>query len=201
MSDHYYSPHPSSKSEDRQFQADLLNHLFTFQTNAGVFSKKGVDFGSRLLIETAEIGQSSKVLDLGCGYGPIGIAVAYAHPDAQVMMVDINDRAVELAAENAKRNQVSKRVKTLVSDGFAAISDKDFDHILFNPPIRVGKETIYRLFAEAKDHLTLGGSLWIVIRKQQGAQSAKKELEQIYSKVEVITQKKGYWIVQAVNDD
>ncbi|TCS94212.1 class I SAM-dependent methyltransferase [Hazenella coriacea] len=201
MSDHYYSPHPSSKSEERQFQAHLLNHSFTFQTDAGVFSKKGVDFGSRLLIETVEIGQRSKVLDLGCGYGPIGISVAYAHPQTQVVMVDVNDRAVELAAENAKRNQVSNRVKTLVSNGFKAISDKDFDHILFNPPIRVGKETIYRLFAEAKDHLTQNGSLWIVIRKQQGAQSAKKELEQIYSSVKTIEQKKGYWIIQAMNCD
>lgn len=201
MSDHYYSPHPSSKSEERQFQAELLDHLFTFQTDAGVFSKKGVDFGSRFLIETVEIGHATKVLDLGCGYGPIGIAIAHAHPHTQVMMVDINERAVELATENAKRNQVFNQVKVVVSNGFAAISEKGFDHILLNPPIRVGKEIIYGFFADAKAYLKQGGSLWIVIRKQQGAQSARKELEQIYSSVEVVAQKKGYWIIQAINED
>lgn len=197
--DHYYSSQPASKSEQRVVQAELLGHSLTFQTDAGVFSKKGVDFGSRLLIETAEIKRSSKILDLGCGYGPIGIALAVADPSVQITMVDVNERAVHLARENARRNRVADRIQILVSDGFQNIADEKFDQILFNPPIRVGKSVIYRLFAEAKKHLKPGGSLWIVIRKQQGAVSARAELERIYQTVHLVQQKKGYCILQAVN--
>ncbi|SEN60294.1 class I SAM-dependent methyltransferase [Lihuaxuella thermophila] len=200
MSDHYYSPQPASKNEHREFQASLLGHTLTFITDAGVFSKKGVDFGSRLLIETAEIGNASTVLDLGCGYGPIGIAVAVRYPQAHVVMVDINERAVHLAAENARRNGLGNRVEVVRSDGFAEIANRKFDRILFNPPIRVGKAAVYRLFAEAKEHLNPGGSLWVVIRKQQGAASARAELERLYPSVNLARQKKGYWILEAVSD-
>ncbi|MBA4495879.1 class I SAM-dependent methyltransferase [Paenactinomyces guangxiensis] len=200
MSDHYYSPQPTSQREQRQFQANLLGHSFVFQTDAGVFSKKGVDFGSRLLIETAEIGTGASVLDLGCGYGPIGIALAASYPQAHIVMVDINERAVKLAAENANRNRVADRIELLVSDGFSAIANRQFNQILFNPPIRVGKAIIYRLFAETKQHLKPGGSLWIVIRKQQGAGSARAQLERLYEKVRLVKQKKGYCIIQAVRD-
>jgi 16S rRNA (guanine1207-N2)-methyltransferase len=200
MSDHYYSPQPASKNEQREFHASLLGHTLTFLTDAGVFSKKGVDFGSRLLIETAEIGNDSSVLDLGCGYGPIGIAVAVHYPQSHVVMVDINERAVHLAAENVKRNGLEARVEVLVSDGFTEIAGRRFDRILFNPPIRVGKAAVYRLFAEARDHLNPGGSLWIVIRRQQGAASARAELERLYPRVNLARQKKGYWILEAVSD-
>jgi 16S rRNA (guanine1207-N2)-methyltransferase len=200
MSDHYYSIQPTSKNEHRDFEANLLGHSLIFKTDAGVFSKKGVDFGSRLLIETAKIQEYAVVLDLGCGYGPIGISVAFAYPHTHVVMVDVNQRAVSLASENAKRNRVRDRVELFVSDGFSEITDRKFDHILFNPPIRVGKPVIYRLFSEAKEHLRSGGSLWIVIRKQQGAASARTELERIYSEVHLVEQKKGYWILQALND-
>jgi 16S rRNA (guanine1207-N2)-methyltransferase len=106
---------------------------------------------------------------------------------------------VELALENARANQVSDRTEILVSDGFEAIVDKQFDHVLFNPPIRAGKAVIYRLFSEAKQVLKPEGSLWIVIRKQQGAASAKRELESKYPVVEVVEQKKGYWVIRARN--
>jgi 16S rRNA (guanine1207-N2)-methyltransferase len=197
MTEHYFSANPHVKSEVRQIKANLLGMPFTFKTDAGVFSKKGIDFGSRLLIETVKVEPASHVLDLGCGYGAIGIAVAKATPRANVVMVDVNERAVELAKENARVNQVEANTDLFVSDGFSAIKQIQFDHILFNPPIRAGKATIYRLFAEAKAQLAKNGSLWIVIRKQQGAASAKKELETHFADVQVVAQKKGYWIICA----
>lgn len=200
MADHYFSRQPESKSEERQFQAVLLGQSFRFKTDAGVFSKRGIDFGSRLLIESAEIEPKSAVLDLGCGYGAVGIAVCKTVPDVKVTMADVNERAVQLAKENAAMNQVDDHVEILVSDGFSQLQAKKFDHILLNPPIRAGKSTVYRLFKEASFALYPGGSLWIVIRKQQGAESAKKELEQLYPDVEVVHKKKGYVIIRSRND-
>ncbi|MBH8607342.1 class I SAM-dependent methyltransferase [Thermoactinomyces sp. CICC 10521] len=195
MTEHYFSANPRVKSEVREVKAKLLGMPFTFKTDAGVFSKKGVDFGSRLLIETVTIEPGSSVLDLGCGYGVIGIAIAKAIPNVRVVLADVNERAVELARENARVNQAEANTDLFVSDGFSAIKQFQFNHILFNPPIRAGKATIYRLFAEAKTQLAAGGSLWIVIRKQQGAASAKKELEQHFGDVQAVAQKKGYWII------
>ncbi|MFC7442672.1 class I SAM-dependent methyltransferase [Laceyella putida] len=197
MSEHYFSANPQAKSDEREVLAQLLGHSLRFRTDAGVFSKKGVDFGSRLLVETAEIDPAAHVLDLGCGYGAVGIAIAKAVPRANVVMVDVNERAVKLAAQNAQMNRVAGSVQVLQSDGFHAIRNQQFDHILFNPPIRTGKAVIYRLFHEAADALKPTGSLWIVIRKQQGAASAKKELESIFHEVDVVEQKKGYWIICA----
>jgi 16S rRNA (guanine1207-N2)-methyltransferase len=197
VSEHYFSANPLAKSEEREVMAELRGHSLRFHTDAGVFSKKGVDFGSRLLVETAQIEPGSRVLDLGCGYGAIGIAIAKAVPQTTVVMVDVNERAVKLAEQNARRNRVDGMVQVLKSDGFSAIHGQQFDCILFNPPIRTGKETIYRLFREAADAMVPDGSLWIVIRKQQGAASAKKELASYFQDVEVVEQKKGYWIICA----
>jgi 16S rRNA (guanine1207-N2)-methyltransferase len=198
MNDHYYSSKPVSKSDVREVQAELRGQSFLFLTDHGVFSKKGVDFGSRLLIETVSLHNEKSILDLGCGYGPIGISIAKTHPNVTVVMVDVNERAVELSQKNAKRNQVDHQIESFVSDGFAKISDRKFDAILFNPPIRIGKSKIYSLFVEAKQHLNANGSLWIVIRKQQGAKSAKAELEQLFPTVELVTQKKSYCIIRAM---
>ncbi|MBD1372376.1 class I SAM-dependent methyltransferase [Hazenella sp. IB182357] len=201
MSDHYFSPRPASKREDRTFQAEILGDSFIFQTDAGVFSKKGVDFGSRLLLETVEITPSIRsILDLGCGYGLIGTVLAKVYAQDNITMADVNERAVTLATENAVRNGVSNQTKQLVSDGFQALDEQCFDLILLNPPIRTGKENVYRLFAEAYEHLNPNGSLWIVIRKKQGAASAFKELERLSSEVIIRKQKKGFEILQVVKD-
>ncbi len=200
MSNHYFSAKPEAKRKERLVQAVLLGQSFTFRTDAGVFSKRGIDFGSRLLIETVKIKPECRVLDLGCGYGVIGIAIGKAVPHVKVTMVDINERAVQMARENAVLNQVEDRVEIMVSDRFSALEGRKFDHILLNPPIRTGKRMVYRLFEEALNALDEGGSLWIVIRKQQGAVSAKKELEQRFSAVDVVEKKKGYWVIQSRND-
>ncbi|MBA4603160.1 class I SAM-dependent methyltransferase [Thermoactinomyces mirandus] len=200
MSDHYFSAKPEAQEEGRRVRAVLLGQPFTFYTDAGVFSKKGIDFGSRLLIETVKIEPRSHVLDLGCGYGAIGIAVAKTVPHVKVTMVDINERAIRLAKENTELNQVENQVKIMISDRFSALEGEAFDHILLNPPIRTGKKTVYAMFEEASKALVSGGSLWIVIRKQQGAVSAKKELEQLFSSVDVVDRKKGYWVIRSRND-
>lgn len=196
MSDHYYSSKPSSVTDYRKITTSLRGQTLTFLTDAGVFSKKGIDFGSRLLIESVDLSLTDRVLDLGCGYGPIGISLAKAHPKLIVTMVDINERAVELARKNAQKNGVQNQVEIYQSDGFSRV-DGMFHHVITNPPIRIGKQKIYQFFEDAKSFLYPGGKLWIVIRKQQGAASAKVKLEELYEEVEVFAKEKGYWIVVA----
>lgn len=197
MSDHYFSSKPSSRSSEYIIEAELLGNRLSFKTDNGVFSKSEVDFGSRLLVETVEIQDGNSLLDMGCAYGVVGISLAKAHPLSKITMVEINERACELARENALRNQVDQHTVVYHGDGFAPIQDCAFDRILLNPPIRAGKGMIYSLFEEAGKHLYPDGSFWIVIRKQQGAESALKKLREVYSSVEVVMKKKGYWIIRA----
>ena len=197
MSEHYYSNKPQTESKPRQWKFTLLGHVFTFETDAGVFSKSEVDFGSRVLIDTFEMPEvEGDVLDVGCGYGPIGLSIAKANPERFVHMMDINTRAIALAAKNAQVNGV-QNVRIFESDGLAAVGDVKAAAILTNPPIRAGKETIFRFYDESYEKLIQGGELWIVIQKKQGAPSTVSHLEEKFSEVEVVEKKKGYWIIRA----
>lgn len=170
----------------------------TFAADAGVFSKSGVDFGSRLLIEHADIPPGSRVLDVGCGYGPIGLAIAATVPGVHVTLIDINERAVALARENARRNGI-RNVTIEVSDLFEAVGGQTFDAVLTNPPIRAGKAVVHRIFAESYDALVPGGVLWVVIQKKQGAPSAAAKLEELFGggRVREAAREKGYRILRA----
>lgn len=197
MSEHYYSNKPQTESKPRQWKFTLLGHVFTFETDAGVFSKSEVDFGSRVLIDTFEMPEvDGDVLDVGCGYGPIGLSIAKANPERFVHMMDINTRAIALATKNAQVNGV-QNVRIFESDGLAAVGDVKAAAILTNPPIRAGKETIFRFYDESYEKLAQGGELWIVIQKKQGAPSTVSHLEEKFSEVEVVEKKKGYWIIKA----
>lgn len=195
--EHYFTSRPETSGDERLITARLRGDELRFWTDAGVFSRRGIDFGTRLLIETVRLPETGEILDLGCGYGPVGIACAKAAPSCRVTMVDVNQRALRLAEKNARLNGVSARVTILESDGLRALSDRLFDAVLINPPIRAGKAVVYRLFAEAAEHLRPGGSLWAVIRKKQGAESAKRELAKHFRNVTRVEQKKGYWILKA----
>lgn len=192
MTQHYFTSNPQSAHDERAIQVELAGVRADFCTDAGVFSRDGLDFGSRLLIETVYPLLHGRVLDMGCGWGAIGVLLARLCPDAQITMADINERAVALAARNARQNGVS--AETLVSDGYENIAPS-FDAIVTNPPIRAGKQTVYRILDEAKTRLVPGGRLFLVIRKEQGAPSAQTHLQGVYSRVELLARKKGYWIL------
>jgi 16S rRNA (guanine1207-N2)-methyltransferase len=196
MSHYFTSNNDDLKSLEKNVYIKIKNQSFSFLTDHGVFSKKGLDFGSRLLIESVLDIPAKRVLDLGCGFGPIGIIYQSNYPEAKVLMVDVNDRAVKLAIKNSKLNKVKPEVK--ISDGFNEVNGQ-FDLILSNPPIRAGKKVIYRFFEDAKDILTEDGLFIFVINKNQGAPSAIKKCETIYDSVEVINKKSGYYIIKCRN--
>jgi 16S rRNA (guanine1207-N2)-methyltransferase len=169
-------------------------------SDAGVFSRDGVDYGSRVLIEHMEIPENARVLDIGCGYGPIGLVAARLAPQGHVKLIDINERAVELARLNAEANGIHN-VSFGQSDLFEAVQDESFDVILSNPPIRAGKAVVHRLFAESIGFLKPGGTLWVIIQNKQGAASARSKLEEIFGEDEVseITKDKGFRLYRCTN--
>ncbi|MCS7463564.1 class I SAM-dependent methyltransferase [Paenibacillus doosanensis] len=197
MSEHYYSQKPTTAHDMHTVDEMLRGRKFTFVTDAGVFSKKGVDYGTKALIAAMELPERGEVLDVGCGYGPIGLAAASLIPEGKVTLVDINERAVQLARQNAQRNAMAN-VEVLQSDMLAEVLNRKFDAVLTNPPIRAGKETVHRIFEQAYEVLNPGGALWIVIQKKQGAPSAIAKLESLFAKVIEIGKDKGYRIIKAV---
>ncbi|MGF7049759.1 16S rRNA (guanine1207-N2)-methyltransferase [Paenibacillus sp. DS2015] len=196
MPQHYYSNQPESQHNRKMIEENLKGHNYRFISDAGVFSKNGVDYGSKVMIEAMDMPSGSAVLDVGCGYGPIGLAAARMVEDGHVTMLDVNSRAVALAKENAQLNGITN-VSILESDLFASVEGKSFDVIVTNPPIRAGKETVHSIFALAYEHLHIGGALWVVIQKKQGAPSAKAKLQSLFQVVEEITKDKGYHIFKA----
>ena len=192
--DQYYTREPSSASAPAACAFLYRGHSFAMRTDAGVFSKGALDDGTRLLLDALpEL--SGDVLDLGCGWGPIGIAVKKTWPGVRVTMADVNLRALELARHNAASAGVEAEI--LESDGFSALAGRSFDCVITNPPIRAGKQVIYRMFADAAKALREDGALWLVIRKQQGADSAEKHLKTIFADVSVQAKAKGYRVYRA----
>lgn len=198
MSEHYYSRTQKVESEPKYWDYTLRNKLFRFKTDNGVFSKKEVDFGSRLLIEVFELPNvEGPVLDVGCGYGPIGLSIANNYPERNVHMIDVNERAIELAKANAEQNAV-QNVEIYESDTLKSVEEFNFAAILTNPPIRAGKKTVHDIFDQSYEHLVTSGELWVVIQKKQGAPSAIEKLKERFTTVETIDKAKGYFIIKAV---
>ena len=197
MADHYYSKKPQTESKPKSWSFPLRGETFRFETDTGVFSKSEVDFGSRVLIDAFVMPTTDgPVLDVGCGYGPIGLSIAKTEAERTVHMVDINERAVQLSRKNAEGNGV-QNVRIYESDGLTDVTETDFAAILTNPPIRAGKQTIFRFYEDAYTKLRVGGELWVVIQKKQGAPSTFDRLEEIFGQVEVVVKEKGYWIIKA----
>ena len=193
MADHYYTENPASAHDERRVAVRALGQALTFTTDAGVFSRDGLDRGTEVLLNALPP-LSGRVLDLGCGWGAVGVALGKANPALEIVMTDVNARAAELSRRNARDNGVTATV--VQGDGFEAVTGR-FDAIVTNPPIRAGKAVIYGLFERAADFLSPGGALYIVIRKQQGAPSALKFLKERYARADILDREAGYWVIRA----
>ena len=195
MAEQYFVRRPSAAHRALEFTAVLRGRPFTFRTDSAVFSRREVDAGTRLLIESLEVAAGESLLDLGCGYGPIGIAVGATVEGAHVVMTDVNHRAVSLARRNAEAN----RVRADVREGamYEPVAGFAFDHVVSNPPIRAGKAVVHGIVEGAPAALLEGGSLWLVARTQQGAPSLMKKMEDIFGNADVVARGGGFRVLRS----
>lgn len=196
MSKMYYAENPDAAHDIHELRVELLGEKMTFLTDAGVFSKKMVDFGSQLLLKFLEVNQGETVLDVGCGYGPLGLSLVKAY-GVQATMVDINNRALDLARQNAERNKVEA---TIFQSNIYEQVEGTFEHVISNPPIRAGKQVVHEIIEKSKDFLETSGDLTIVIQKKQGAPSAKSKMEDVFGNCEILKKDKGYYILRSVKE-
>ena len=180
------------KSEIRKFNVKIFDYNISFYSDNGVFCKEHLDFGTRLLLENIPWDEvCGDILDVGCGYGPIGI-IANKITGNNITMCDVNKRALHLAKMNVKENKVDATI--IESNCYENITGT-FDTIITNPPIRAGKKIVYEILFNAKNYLNDNGKLFLVIHKDQGAKSLIKDLEKTYN-VEVLEKNKGFFVIK-----
>lgn len=195
---HYFDASVNTPSNPFTFQVTCLNMDFTFHSDRGVFAKDGLDFASRVLIENVTLSPGDVCLDLGCGIGVIGLILAKAYA-VKMTCSDVNERALALTHKNAEHLDLA--IDVVNSDGFKAIPET-FDHIISNPPIRIGKSALYALLKAALAHLNPGGSLWVVMHKKHGVESFIQSFQSL-ARIETLTRKKGFKVLRlthAVDD-
>ena len=197
---HYFTNDENLGSQRRLVKYSINGKDFELESDLGVFSKDKLDYGTEVLIKSLlPLNLGERMLDLGCGIGPIGLSLAYFKSSLNVVCSDVNTRALELCVLNARKLSLSQRVTCLKSDIYLEIEGK-FHSIVSNPPIRAGKKVTYSIYEGALEHLDDGGSLYIVIRKAQGAKSVKDYLEQLFGNVTVLDKSNGYYVLMATKE-
>ena len=191
---HYFTNNENLPHDINKVNAVIHNISYYFYTDNGVFSKSELDFGTELLLKIFEYScaQEKEVLDIGCGCGPIGIYLAKL--GFAVDMCDVNERALRLSKKSVSEQGLNANI--FISDAYSAV-DKKYDYILSNPPIRVGKQKLYEIVMNARERLKENGEVWLVVRKDKGADSLVRDMKNIYNKVDVIEKKKGFYIIKA----
>jgi len=201
MTDHYFDPDPKAIERQQTLNTVLLDLPFTFTTASGMFSVKRIDRGTEVLITYADVDNDAQhILDLGCAYGAVGIALAKKY-GVRATLVDVNPRAVKYAKKNAVANQVGDLCTFKVTDGFAKLAEQQFDIILFNPPQHAGKQVCMQLITESKEHLQKGGSLQVVARHNKGGASFEKHMIDHFGNMEILARKSGYRVYKSIKND
>ena len=195
MANQYFENNENLKSEIKKISYFYKGTEVFFFSDNGVFSKGGIDFGSNLLLKNVSLKNVTSVLDVGCGYGTIGVTIAKLNQNINVTMVDVNKRAIMLCETAIKENKI-ENAKVFESNIYENV-DQTFDLVISNPPIRAGKQVVHTIILDAYKYLNDGGSMYCVIQKKQGAPSAISALEEVYKTVEIVTKDKGYYIIKA----
>ena len=193
---HYFENDNNLKEDKKIINVDMFGKGFRFSTNSGVFSKDKVDYGTKLLLNNIVIHKKSgKLLDLGCGYGVLGVILGENYKNLDIDMVDVNERAVTLANYNLQLNGVNG-VNCYVSNIYEGVSSK-YDYIVTNPPIRAGKDVLLQFLVGSYDYLVSDGQLWFVMRKDHGVKTMILRLQELFD-VQIVCRDKGFYIVKCV---
>lgn len=191
MTDHYFTNN-NITSNEKEIMVKIKGKEYKLISDRGVFSKDGLDIGTRVLLETIDLTRlHGRILDFGCGYGIIGLAVFKNTFNTIIDMVDVNERALKLARRNAKLNKAN--VNIFNSDIYSNVVEK-YNFIITNPPIKAGKKILYEILMNAHDYLLDDGELWLVINKNHGAKSLIKNLELKYN-VSVVDRKHNFYVI------
>jgi 16S rRNA (guanine1207-N2)-methyltransferase len=196
IAEHYYTEAPKSPVKLGIIHTRLRGRSFEFLTASSVFSKKQVDLGTRLLIEAMKLPEIGTVLDVGCGYGAVGITAAALNPRLRVVMTDVNERAVRLARQNARKNKVSN---TEVRYGclYEPVADSTFNCVLSNPPVSAGMTTVKALITKAPTVMAENASFQMVIRSKIGAKTLPHIFTETFGNYQVLARKSGYRVLMA----
>jgi len=198
MTQHYFTEKPKSKIDLGIIRTYFRDRLFEFVTASGVFSKTRIDLGTRLLIESMILPEKGCALDLGCGYGSVGIVAAVFSPRLHVVMTDLNERALWLARENAKRNRV-ENVEVRKGFLYEPVKDMKFETILSNPPTTAGMKIVLPIIEQAPQHLTKEGLLQIVVRSKISGKRLSTKIEETFGNIKILARKSGYRVLIAKN--
>ena len=182
--EHYYTKSPKSELKYYSIESQVLGKRISMTTCSGVYSPHKLDKGSIFQLQKSRIRKDDSVLDLGCGYGTVGILIKKIYPETDVWMTDINERAVECARKNARKNKIYAKI--VQGDGFENIKKTDFDTVLFNPPVNAGLKVCYKLIAGSFDHLKIGGMLQVVVRLREGGESIVNKMKSIFGNAEKV---------------
>lgn len=193
--EHYYSEQQKSLLSLKKIRQKINGHEFEFYTAPGIFSKEKIDRGTLILAENIAMDKNSKILDIGCGIGILGIFAAKLF-DADVVMSDINKRAVMLARKNSELNGVKAQIYH--GNLYEKISQDDFDVILSNPPQSAGKKLCFELIEKSREHLKNNGSLQLVARHNKGGKALSEKMKGVFGNVRVVAKKAGYWVYVSV---
>lgn len=189
----YFINDKKLKEDIKKINVKVKEQEFTFFTDNGVFNKKGLDYGTRVLLENFSFDNKMSFLDMGCGCGPVGIFIAKTNDSYTVDMVDVNEKAVNLSKLGLKENNI-KNANVFISDAYKNIKNR-YDAILINPPIHAGKKKVYEIIGESINYLNNDGEVWVVIRKDQGAKSLIKDMTEL--NFEIIKRDNGFYILKS----
>ncbi|WP_270346439.1 class I SAM-dependent methyltransferase [Lactococcus petauri] len=193
----YYEDNRDLAHDVQELSVELLGLPLHFLTDAGVFSKNAIDYGSRVLLDNFQSEGAKTLLDVGCGYGTLALTLAKKY-GLKATLVDVNSRALDLAKKNADKNNIEVN-DIFLSNIYDQVEGK-FDAIISNPPIRAGKEVVHTILSDAYEHLNDGGHLTIVIQKKQGAPSAQKKMKDVFDNCEIVAKDKGYYILKSYKE-